>query len=118
MCSFVDVVIQATFPDTPRNVKANALSETEIEVTWDSPIRKGHGLYYEVRVAEVTEGIYLFIKMTFRLFFYTLRALWVISLKIAICLTIYASSMINKGLDYEQSLFFLGPSSKTPETRK
>ena len=23
-----------------------------------------------------------------------------------------------KSLDYEQSLFFLGPSSKTPETRK
>ena len=56
--------------------------------------------------------------MTFRLFFSTLRALCVISLKIAICLTIYALSMINKGLDYEQSLFFLGQSSKTPETRK
>ena len=58
LCYLVVFVMQATFPDTPRNVKAKALSETEIEVTWDSPIREGHGLYYEVRVAEVTEGIY------------------------------------------------------------
>ena len=65
-----------------------------------------------------SNGRYLFKKMTFRLFFSTLLALCVISLKIAICLTIYALSMINKGLDHEQSLFFLGPSSKTPETRK
>ena len=41
----------------PQNVKVKAISETELEITWESPIEtRGRILYYRVRVAEVMGG--------------------------------------------------------------
>lgn len=58
------VAPQVPLPSTPRNVRAKAISETELEVTWDPPDQPWVEIsFYKIKVADVSEGINLISNM-------------------------------------------------------
>ena len=51
------VARQTNPPNAPQNVKVKAISETELEITWEPPIETRGGIVsYKVRVAEAMGG--------------------------------------------------------------